>query len=93
MEIKDGGPAFPCIRPVMQPSDRVKGALEMVGEKMHDGLTIRDYFAGQALIGILSGKYGEVQDSLSDKSYKDAVAKVAYEFSDAMLTSRQGEGK
>jgi hypothetical protein len=70
--INDGGPAFP------------RHALEI---KLPDGsvvpkdpgMTLRDWFAGQALAGLLIGEW------LSDKG----VATLAYEYADAMLRARE----
>jgi hypothetical protein len=63
MTINDGGPAFPF-----------KG---YAGETY--GMTLRDWFAGQALAGMLIGEW------LSDKG----VATLAYEYADAMLAARE----
>jgi hypothetical protein len=69
---KDGGPAFP--RPASE-------AYPKYGQQ--DGMTLRDWFAGQALAGILinytTQKFG-VKDS--------DVAQHAYIFADAMLAER-----
>ncbi len=46
-----------------------------------DGMTLRDYFAGQALTGYLSG-------STSIGGTKSDAAKWAYEFADAMIEAR-----
>ena len=62
--INDGGPAFPA------------GNLTHGG---HEGMTLRDWFAGQALAGMLIGEW------LSDKG----VATLAYEYADAMLAARE----
>lgn len=69
MSEKDGGPAFP---PVHNP------------ETHPSGMTLRDYFAGIALQGMLSS------DSSIDRTKikKDVWARVAYAFADAMLKAR-----
>lgn len=43
-----------------------------------EGMTLRDYFAGQALIGIIIETVME----------KEITAKQAYDYADAMLTER-----
>jgi hypothetical protein len=68
MSKPDGGPAFPVIETTMLAA----------GEAQHLGLTIRDWLAGQALIGIaMSGAYS-VQRG----------AQAAYEYADAMLAAK-----
>ena len=45
----------------------------------HNGMTLRDYFAGQALMGLLSSNvFGD----------KETFAKHSYEMADAMLAER-----
>lgn len=70
-KIKDGGPAFPraplgedCAHPYGQ----------------QDGMSLRDWFAGQALAGLLSE--GEYVD-------ERPVAFRAYVYADAMLAARE----
>ena len=46
------------------------------------GMTLRDYFAGQALVGYLSGSITSIGGTKSD------VAKWAYEFADDMIKAR-----
>ena len=46
----------------------------------HDGMTLRDWFAGQALAGLLA-KYGTGGAAL--------LAKDCYEHADAMLRARE----
>ena len=48
------------------------------------GMTLRDYFAANALIGLLS--FGKL--SLHDKT---ATTNKAYRYADSMLESREGE--
>lgn len=67
--------AFPQTLPIMQPSTQVPGALEKVGTQYIHGMTLRDYFAGQALVGMLSW-CGE------------GSAEECYEVADAMLAKR-----
>lgn len=61
------------------------------------GMTLRDYFAGQALAGILSSP-GEFIDFYSDRELNpvngvtgmlDLAAKVSYSYADAMLAARE----
>lgn len=49
------------------------------GYEIYDGMTLRDYFAGQALAGILA-RSGHVL----------CIAKQSYEIADAMLAEREG---
>ncbi len=74
-KIDDGGPAFPW------------------GEHgTHlGGMTIRDYFAGQALSGLIA-EVG-LRDML-DKEHQDAMAANAYTIADLLIAARskaQGE--
>ena len=45
----------------------------------HEGMTLRDYFAGQAIIGLLSFGLGKPLD---------VVTSAAFEVADAMLAER-----
>ena len=51
-------------------------------DRYEDGMTLRDYFAGQALVGYLSGSITSIGGTKSD------VAKWAYEFADDMIKAR-----
>ena len=66
----DGGPAYPV------PSDQYPE---------FNGMTLRDYFAGQALAQII----GSLVDWPDEKSEITAHAEVAYMYSDAMLAARE----
>ena len=76
--MNDGGPAFPftCQGPTTAP-------------EIYYGMTLRDYFAGQAIIGIINN-----QDTLQRASEvlgipTDQIAATgAYEVADAMLLAR-----
>jgi hypothetical protein len=67
----DGGPAFPI------PNDDRPGAYEA-----HPGMTLRDWFAGQALVGINSWSPG------SKPMDPAARAEWCYEQADAMIAER-----
>ena len=80
----DGGPAFPV--PDLHP-----GALQ-VGSS---GMSLRDWFAGQVLVGLLgklplidqSGEFGaKVEDKVA---YNLDVADSCYQIADAMLRARE----
>lgn len=72
--INDGGPAFP----------RASGpAQEGVNAQAHYGMTLRDWFAGQALAGLLASP-AEPEFGASH------FANAAYTAADAMLKARGG---
>ena len=64
MTIKDGGQAFPAGNPT---------------HGGHEGMTLRDWFAGQALAGLIS------VDGLD----AETASWQAYQYADAMLRARQ----
>ena len=70
----DGGPAFPD-HPLEHPNYWHQG---------NPGMSLRDWFAGQALAGILSnpGTFGG-EDLLPH------IGQVVYKFADAMLKARE----
>jgi hypothetical protein len=68
MSTNTGGPAFPS-----------HGSM---GEVSHEGMTLRDYFAGQALAGFSgSGAHGS----------PDQWAAVSWKIADAMLAAREAK--
>lgn len=70
--INNGGPAFGFVQ-VPDPNDATK----VIGA----GMTLRDYFAGQALAGIASRQ--------NYHGIATAPAKEAYAIADAMLAARE----
>lgn len=61
------------------------------GYGLKRGMTLRDYFAGQALIAVLSGGYVVTINNLAIEngiSTNDVATRVSYEFADAMLKER-----
>ncbi len=75
--INDGGPAFPAIGSETFPNDP-------------QGMSLRDWFAGQALAGICS-----LSDEMGNAQWTwQAAATSAYSMADAMLATRERkEGK
>ena len=69
--IDDGGPACPfkCQGPTTAP-------------EAYYGMTLRDWFAGQALNGILEPHVGT--------KYSQHLASHAYQLADAMIAARNG---
>lgn len=66
-EINDGGPAYPNAS---------------VKDGLHPGMTLRDYFAGQAMAGIGSREYDHTPNKC------DAMVSDAYILADAMIAER-----
>ena len=79
-KIKDGGPAFPNskVTNYLFEDEHIKPILET-----KDGMTLRDWFAGQALSGMLS-----VWPRFTVNS-EEFYASNAYEIADAMLLERE----
>ena len=82
--IEGGGPAFP---------------LQIANRDQHEGsqygMTLRDYFAGQALAAMITATSAGQHNTLNGKpvgtSIYDAMAMDAYALADAMLRARQGD--
>ena len=86
----DGGPAFPAKR--MEELIAVKGRPGAYHEAEYPGMTLRDWFAGQALAGILSGPHAEELAKVmeqDDTARSPVVAILSYKFADAMLAERE----
>lgn len=73
--INDGGPAFPC------ESYGIKNGKETTVPAQ--GMTLRDYFAGQALVGMFADYFR----SLNHEPH--VVAHDAFVFADAMLAAKE----
>jgi hypothetical protein len=78
-KINDGGAAFPnSVQPDFQYAEA--------------GMTLRDWFAGQALAGVMASPDGSVFryviETAKTTSPAPAVAALAYELADAMLAER-----
>lgn len=54
------------------------------------GMNLRDWFAGQALVGLLAHAQGDGSDFIHELGC-DAAAYQSYRFADAMLKTRRGE--
>lgn len=74
-----GGPAFPS-----QPIFMIPGGGEIATEQ--GGMTLRDYFAGKALMGAIEATSGAPSLGLPRA---EVIAKLAYELADAMLAERK----
>lgn len=75
MTDRDGGPAFPWTD---SPDKR----------ETHQGMTLRDWFAGQALAGMLSAHIGD-----SPWPDRGPLSSVAYSYADALLAERNKSRK
>ena len=75
---KNGGPAFPS---VLYSHERAENWST-------DGMSLRDYFAGQALLGILSGPASRERVPMTE--WFDAPP-IAYQLADAMLSARASQ--
>lgn len=82
--MKDGGQAFPEINTRYQSENNIHGQPKYANTYTTGGMTLRDYFAGQALTGLI---LNEVEIDFDDA--KGAVAKMSYRISDAMLKARE----
>ncbi len=78
MEKENGGPAFP-VAFQHEHSDGLTHTQEWAG------MTLRDYFAGQAIIGIMSDP-GMRPDTVSEFNH---MAMRMYQVADAMLKARE----
>lgn len=79
-EIKDGGPAFPSLE-IYEGYDRDREAYAVKSD-VATGMSLRDHFAGQALVGLLH--YTSYQHGA-----EWAAAQDAYRIADAMIKARE----
>lgn len=81
--INDGGPAFP---------HSVQRLHSSYATPVH-GMSLRDYFAGQALAGLASNQSFllNILDGHTHNNTEDALAFTAFRTADAMLAARNKE--
>ncbi len=85
----DGGPAFPSGELKFDDGD-CKTAI-------HNGMSLRDWFAGQALVGLAADDDQPMElrkDETADEARRrvwSGVAKVAYIIADAMIAAREAK--
>ena len=78
MSAPDGGPAFPVPNDVRE-IDGGSGTIQA-------GMTLRDWFAGQALQSYLAGRNCDLRET-----NRGSVAKTCYAYADAMLAARNSQ--
>jgi hypothetical protein len=82
----DGGPAFP--QPCTEGGYAANSPYNIAG----GGMTLRDWFAGVALQGLLSGGAARRDNKLVDADGNFArLENAAYGFADAMLAARDSK--
>ena len=78
-KINDGGPAFPV------PEENYISN----GTYSNPGMTLRDWFAGQALVSM--GPTVKAAPGATLQDVAESMASTAYVVADAMLAAREGE--
>jgi hypothetical protein len=86
--IEHGGPAFPFECKEWDRDDH-----EWKTQYVHEGMTLRDYFAAAALKGLCANSGGPIQENGGTgwglvNCDINGVATTAYDFADAMLKAR-----
>lgn len=84
MSAKDnGGPAFPRAASRIQFSS---GDVEY--HEAAEGMSLRDWFAGQALIGLMHSDSARAEFDLKGGFIQEHAARLAYLCADALLSAR-----
>lgn len=84
-EIETGGPAFPC-----EQHETLDGSWN---QTFDPGMTLRDWFAGQALHAIIGlAASPDFQSKSGSPMTELDFAESSYHFADAMLTARAAKG-
>lgn len=81
--INDGGPAFPHIVRHHSP--------DILEHITTDGMSLRDWFAGQALVGMLAGQWNVAPNAFAPQRLPANTSELvsnAYAVADAMLAER-----
>ena len=82
-KIDDGGQAFPSHPALYSSADQAEA----------QGMSLRDWFAGQALAGMMANQrllYLLVPKNMSQNEADELVARQAYASADAMIAARKG---
>lgn len=84
--INDGGPAFPL------PKDIQAGMREGTFGVLYDhiGLSLRDWFAGQALEADLAPYLPQTDDERRQNKHLPVREWAKYRYADAMIAAREG---
>tara|TARA_Y100000310_G_scaffold254346_1_gene261409 strand:- start:2733 stop:2981 length:249 start_codon:yes stop_codon:yes gene_type:complete len=80
---KDGGPAFPSNYTAKIPTEDPE--FTRTTTLWSPGMTLRQYYAGQALSGILAGRHVAMNE-------KDRGARLAFDWADAMIELEENGG-
>lgn len=98
---ENGGSAFPlkCNVEQLQDNEGERAAFAVEHLQRHQGMSLRDYFAGQALASLVGRAAFDqsVEDMLKkakidpETETEEFVAYLAYEFADAMIAQRAKE--
>ncbi len=83
MNKPDGGPAFPGFEHFICERVDSKGPVKVITGQPHGGITVRDYFAGQAMQGAMH----EYLTGSAWEGYAD-FTESCYRVADAMLRER-----
>jgi hypothetical protein len=85
----NGGPAFPQIRTNReeQTGSTHEHAVDIANVHSYGGMTMRDYFAAQALPQVMQS--ADNQSVLAWPNWAKEVAAASYEIADAMLAERE----
>lgn len=60
-----------------------------IGDRPHQGMTLRDYFAAKAMQSVITRLGGSPLCDVNEQDTFDIVAKESYKYSDAMLKQRE----
>lgn len=93
-QINDGGAAFPQLEVVSEERDGHGDLIEPF-TRSSGGMSLRDWFAGQALIAVIAAtSAGQHQPNTrkGDSHIRFAIARDAFDMADAMLAARS-EGR
>lgn len=80
MAVKDRVPAFPTAIAVSHG----------IVSRGPEGMELRDWFAGQALIGVMVLR-AAIRDQGFEDINQESIAEEAYELADAMMAAREKE--
>jgi len=91
-KIEDGGLAFSGKRMEEIGFVNIGGDIEKTfAEAEHPGMSLRDWFAGQALVGLMAHSFDDGSDFLHDAG-PAAAAYQAYRMADAMIAASESNG-